>query len=312
MAIDGDLAIRDGSQPLAGTATAIAHHGELIQGVFQGDDGHLQRGLVTLPIAGLKSVATFVLGVDKGIIVHPDHKVKAAAAARLTLDLLSVSGGGDLTLHSSIPVGHGYGSSTADVVASIRAVAAALKALLRPSSVGRLAVAAERASDAIAYDDHAVLFAQREGAVIENFGGSLPPLLLVGFKANGGAPVDTLQLSPARYDSSEIQQFGVLRALVARAVRFQDPYLLGRAASASALISQRHLPKQGFNEVVQIAEEAGACGVQVAHSGSLFGVIFDLSETDLRRKAGLVAQRAESAGFTDVEFHLVNGEGWQW
>ncbi|TRC75239.1 kinase [Mesorhizobium sp. WSM4307] len=312
MAIDGDLAIRDGSQPLAGTATAIAHHGELIQGVFQGDDGHLQRGLVTLPIAGLKSEATFVLGVGKGIIVHPDHKVKAAAAARLTLDLLSVSSGGELTLHSSIPVGHGYGSSTADVVASIRAVAAAIKVQLRPLSVGRLAVAAERASDAIAYDDQAVLFAQREGTVIENFGGSLPPLLLVGFKANGGTPVDTLQLSPAHYDSTEIQQFGVLRTLAARAVRFQDPQLLGRAASASALISQRHLPKQGFNEVVQIADEAGACGVQVAHSGSLFGVIFDLSDASLRRKATLVARKAEQAGFTDVERHLVNGEGWQW
>ncbi|TIW02170.1 MAG: kinase, partial [Mesorhizobium sp.] len=78
-----------------------------------------------------------------------------------------------------------------DVVASIRAVAATLKIQLRTSSIGRLAVAAERASDAIAFDDHAVLFAQREGVVIENFGGALPPLLLIGFKANDGVPVDT-------------------------------------------------------------------------------------------------------------------------
>ncbi|ANN62047.1 kinase (plasmid) [Mesorhizobium loti NZP2037] len=312
MAEAGDLMSRGALPSPVGTAIAIAHHGELIQGVFKDDDGSLHRGLVTLPIAGLRSEARFDRSDGDAVVVTPDHKVKAAAAARLTLDFLNVTGGGELTLQSAIPVGHGYGSSTADVVASIRAVAAAVDVQLRPSSIGRLAVAAERASDAIAFDDHAVLFAQREGKVIENFGGSLPPLLLVGFKANGGVPVDTLQLPPARYDSAEIQEFGVLRALVARAVRLQDPYLLGRAASASALISQRHLPKQGLNEIAEIARRGGACGVQVAHSGSLFGLIFDLFASNLKRRAALVAQQIRRAGFKDVEVHLVNAEGWSW
>ena len=31
------------------TAEAIAHHGELLQGVFEGSDGRLHRGLLTLP-----------------------------------------------------------------------------------------------------------------------------------------------------------------------------------------------------------------------------------------------------------------------
>jgi uncharacterized protein involved in propanediol utilization len=312
MALTGDFGSRDAPQSRVGMAAAIAHHGELIQGVFKDGAGRLHRGLVTLPIAGLRSEASFAKGSDETINVYPHDKIKAAAAARLTLDFLNSSGGGELILQSSIPVGHGYGSSTADVVASIRAVAAALKVQLRPSSIGRLAVAAEHASDAIAFDDHAVLFAQREGTVIENFDGSLPPLLLVGFKAKGGAPVDTLQLPPARYDSTEIQEFGVLRALVARAVRLQDPNLLGRAASASASISQRHLPKQGFNMAVEIAARAGACGIQVAHSGSLFGLIFDLRASNLKRRAALVAQQIRRAGFEDVEIHMVNAEGWKW
>ncbi|WP_244420565.1 kinase [Mesorhizobium japonicum] len=312
MAEAGDLMSRGALPSPVGTAIAIAHHGELIQGVFKDDDGRLHRGLVTLPIAGLRSEARFDRSDGDAVVVTPDHKIKAAAAARLTLDFLNVTGGGALTLQSSIPVGHGYGSSTADVVAAIRAVAAALNVQLRPSSIARLAVSAERASDAIAFDDHAVLFAQREGRVIENFAGSLPPLLLLGFKANGGVPVDTLQLPPARYDSAEIQEFGVLRALVARAVRLQDPHLLGRAASASAVISQRHLPKQGFDEIADIAERAGACGVQVAHSGSLLGLIFDLFTPNLKRRAALVAQQIRRAGFKDVEVHLVNAEGWPW
>ncbi len=124
--------------------------------------------------------------------------------------------------------------------------------------------------------------------------------------------LDTLQLAPARYDRLEIQQFRVLRALIARAVRYQDPDCLGLAATASARISQRHLPKQHFERVLEIAEEAGACGVQVAHSGSLLGILFDRTGRDLRHRAGRVAASAERSGFRDVEIHQINDDGAKW
>jgi uncharacterized protein involved in propanediol utilization len=303
---------QDRPQQPSGTATAIAHHGELVQGVFQDDGGRLHRALVTLPLTKLRSNATFTRTESSAVTTNPACKSKAAAAARFALNHLGTKQGGVLSIRSAIPVGHGYGSSTADVVAAIRAVAAAHDVHLPPSRIALLAVAAEQASDAIAFDDQATLFAQREGRVLEDFGGSLPPLLIVGFKANGGLPIDTLRLPPARYDSAEIQQFRVIRALVYRAVRCQDPYCLGRAATASAQISQRHLPKQNFYRVIEIAEEAGACGVQVAHSGSLIGVIFDLAVTNVRRLARRVAAAAERAGFHDVQFHQINDEGAPW
>ncbi|RUX22334.1 kinase, partial [Mesorhizobium sp. M7A.F.Ca.US.011.01.1.1] len=124
MAGAGEHMSRETMKSSVGTAAAIGHHGELIQGVFKDDGGRLHRGLVTLPIAGLRSEASFARSDNDAVVVNPDHKVKASAAARLTLDFLNVTGGGELTLQSAIPVGHGYGSSTADVVASIRAVAA--------------------------------------------------------------------------------------------------------------------------------------------------------------------------------------------
>ncbi|SMH40549.1 kinase [Mesorhizobium australicum] len=296
----------------SGVGTAIGHHGELLQGVFEDRNGQLHRGLVTLPLARLTSKATFTLTGTSTITAHPDDKTKAGLAARLTLDRLDIAEGGVLRIESGIPVGHGYGSSTADVVAAIRAVAAAHNAKLRPSRIGQLAVAAEQASDAIAFDENAVLFAQREGVVLEHFGGSLPPLLLVGFKASGGRPIDTLKLPPARYDSTEIQQFRVLRALISRAVRYQDPDCLGRAATVSARISQRHLPKRHFDRVIEIAEDAGACGVQVAHSGSLLGILFDRAGKDLRHRAGRAAASAQRSGFCDVEIHQINEDGARW
>ncbi len=309
MTAKSNLVRQDGPQQQSGAATAIAHHGELVQGVFEDDGGRLHRALVTLPLTKLHSDATFTRTEPSALTTNPACKSKAAAAARLVLKHLGTNQGGILSIRSNIPIGHGYGSSTADVVAAIRAVAAAHDVHLSPSRVGFLAVAAEQASDAIAFDDQTVLFAQREGQVLEDFGGSLPPLLVVGFKANGGMPIDTLRLPPARYNSAEIQQFRVVRALVSRAVRYQDPYCAGRAATVSAQISQQHLPKHDFKRVIEIAEEAGACGVQVAHSGSLIGILFDLTGTNVRRLAQRVATAAQQAGFSDVEFHEINDEG---
>ncbi len=144
-----------------------------------------------------------------------------------------------------------YGSSTADVVAAIRAVAATHTALLQPSRISQVAVTAERASDA-------------------------------------------------------------LLALIAYAVRYQDPSCLGRAATASALLSQRHLPKQHLERVIEIAEDAGACGVQVAHSGSLLGILFDRTGKSLRHRADSAAAAVQRSGFCDVEFHQINGDGAKW
>ncbi|AOO85192.1 kinase (plasmid) [Bosea vaviloviae] len=268
--------------------------------------------MVTLPLASSRAKATFTCTARRVLTVRPHDKIKAGLAARKTLDHLGVVEGGVLNIESNIPVGHGYGSSTADVVAAVRAVAAAHTARLQPSRISRLAVAAEQASDAIAFDEHAVLFAQREGVVLEDFGGSLPPLLLVGFKPTGGLPIDTLHLPPARYKSAEIQQFRVLRALIAHAVRYQDPKNLGRAATASALLNQRHLPKPHLERVIEIAEGAGACGVQVAHSGSLLGIIFDPAGTNFRQRAESVAASVQRGGFCDVEFHQINDDGARW
>lgn len=311
MAAVSETAPIDKALPKIGVGAANGHHGELVQGVFE-QNGQLHRGLVTLPLAKLVSNATFTCAATRELTVRPAHKAKASLAARETLNHLSVAEGGFLNLESNIPIGHGYGSSTADVIAAIRAVAAAYAVQLQPSRVSQLAVAAERASDAIAFDGRAVLFAQREGTVLEDFGGSLPPLLLVGFKSTEGQPIDTLHLPPARYDTVEIQQFRVMRALVAYAVRHQDPNCLGRAATASARLSQQRLPKQHLERVIEIAEGAGACGVQVAHSGSLLGILFDHAAKNLRRRAESVAASVQRCGFCDIEFHQINEDGAKW
>ncbi|MBO6720029.1 MAG: kinase [Rhizobiaceae bacterium] len=293
-----------------GVGRAMAHHGELLQGVFEGADGRLHRGLITLPLAAQQSLVTFWPAGEDDIRTRPADRGKAARAAALTLEHLGFANvGGDLTIESDIPVGHGYGSSTADVMAAIRAAAAAAGATLRRSTICRLAVEAEGASDAIAYGDQTVLFAHREGRILEHFGGEYPPLVVVGFRTGGARPIDTLSLPRARYDGQEIEQFRVLRGLASHAIRQQDPRLIGRVATASARISQHHLAKPRFEAVAELARAHGACGVQVAHSGTLMGVLFDADEGGVTTRTTALAKTLRQAGFKGIVTFAVNVDG---
>jgi uncharacterized protein involved in propanediol utilization len=147
----------------------------------------------------------------------PAWRQKARRAAELTVLEIAPGAGGCLEITSDVPLGRGLGSSTSDVLAAIRAVADSFGLVLPPVGVARLAVEAELASDSLMFDHSAVLFAHREGTLIEDFGAELPPLQVLGFGTGG--PVDTLAHVPARYSEQELDVFGELRIMLRQAVR---------------------------------------------------------------------------------------------
>jgi uncharacterized protein involved in propanediol utilization len=272
----------NGGQPATvreGLGSASAHHGEILQGVFEPDhqSGRLQRGLITLPRKARGSRARFAPRPGAGLTVEPPQKVKALRAAKLALRRYGAPGtGGHLEISCDVPEGWGMGSSTSDVVATIRAVADAHGIEPASSEVARLAVAAESASDSTMFEDRAVLFAHREGVVLEDLGDTLPPVEVVGLASRRYAgAIETVKMPPARYDWWEVEAFRPLRALLRKAVHDQDPRLLGRVASASSRINQRHLPKPGFEAVQRVGANVGALGLSVAHSGTVMGLLFD-------------------------------------
>ena len=268
-----------------GTGYAPAHHGELLQGMFADDTGRLRRALVTLPCPGRGSRAIFYPSQAHWGIVGTPELIKVRRAAIIALREFSThpapAKGGQIEISSDVPRGIGMGSSTSDVTATIRAVADYHGVSLSREEVGRLAVLAECASDSIMIDDRVVLFAHREGIVLETLGHRLPPMIVVGCDTEPGARVDTLRLKPADYDDREIGAFQVLRAGLRRAVATDDVALLGRVATASARINQRFLPKPVLEPLLELCLRCGGCGVQVAHSGTVAGLIFDARQPEV-------------------------------
>lgn len=299
---------KKGIHPKLGHGKAESHHGEIFQGVVAESCGRLHRGLVSLPCGFKRSLATFYPTKYDTVTVTPSWKFKARRAVELTLRYVKDTNselaggsevrGGHLQIQSNIPLKWGLGSSTSDVTATINATADAFGVAIRPDLIARIAVQAEIASDSLMFGERAILFAQREGIILEDFCGYIPRLVVLGFNTDPtGAGVDTLASPPARYEWWEIEAFRPLIGLLRQAIKQQSLLLIGKIASASARIHQRHLPKPYFDKIERLCEEVGALGLQVAHSGTIVGILFDGEDNDLEHRIFHGERKLSEIGF---------------
>ena len=294
---------RDEPHAATGTGSAAAHHGEILQGAFRDDQGRVRRALVTLRCSGWKSHATFYPSAQAADITCEPGMWKARRAAAYSMAEFaterSPATGGHVEISSDVPRGIGMGSSTADVIAVIRAIADFHGVTPTTAEIGRIAVQAECASDPIMIDDQAVLFAHREGIVLEAYGRPLPAMIVVGCDADPGTgSIDTIALPPAVYSEADIETFSSLRSELRAAVATGDVDQLAGVATRSAVISQRFLPKSAFDFLLDVCERSGGRGVQVAHSGTVAGVIFDARRDDVRASVERCATYIEEAGLS--------------
>lgn len=286
-----------------GYAEAIGHHGELVQGLFEDDGARLRRALVSLPCRQLRSKARFRANDRDHVSVVPASREKARRAAELTINAFGRPGaGGNLAIDSNIPVGRGMGSSTADVLASIQAVLDWLKLEVRSDNVMRIAVNAETACDSTLFKQQAVLFAHRDGIVVESFRRPLPPIDFISVDTTPDVTVNTLEFAPARYDQLEIETFRPLRGLLRAAIKNADARMLGRVATASAHINERFLPKPGLDEIQAIGARFDAVGIQVAHSGTVVGLMFDAMDQNAAANIDGATDALRRSGFEPTIF----------
>lgn len=298
--VKGWLAASESLPLKEGRGRSIAQHGELFQGQIEDENNQRRRCLLSLPCNAMCTDAVFQPDSSGSVRVSPAHKRKALEVVELTLAYLKSTGvGGNLSIESSVPEAKGCGSSTADCIAAAIAAADAVNHSLSEEELAQLVVKAEVASDNFMFH-RAVLFAHREGVVLEDYARRLPRLEILGVDTAPSAHVETLKYPPAVYSWRQLQSFCTLIGALRRAVCRQDIKLLGRVATASANINQEFLPKPLFPEIRKLADHAGALGVAVAHSGTVLSILLDPDDELLEYKVDQIRAGLNKLGITQI------------
>lgn len=314
------------SGALIGTAAALAPGtcGELVQGMT-GDGIDF---LITCPVNQFARATAAVYagpgkadaaGADDSPAVSGaavsgiDHLPKTRQAVALALAEIQLRAGGSaglsaaVSVSSPIPVGKGMGSSSADIAAAVSAVVAAGGVALPPAVIARIALAVEP-TDGIMFPGIA-MFDHRQGQIAEPLG-TPPPLEVIAI--DRGGQVDTLAFNAVdrRAQWAAVSdQTAAACDLVREGIRRGDPELVGRGATISAQVGHPPDAGQWVARAIALAEEigSGAVGVNVAHSGTVVGILLDARQR--RSKPAFRRAQREFADAAGVQHFRVIGGG---
>lgn len=280
------------------------HVGEFAQHAFLRNDAQSAcTALVTFPCHGVYTDAIFIPTRSIEFDVFPKSKLKAKRAGCNLLERLRQMSmpvpNGIVLLKSEMlffDEGEGVGSSSMDVAACLRAILRAAKVSISPAALAEIMVQSEVASDPLVFE-RPVLFASREGRVVQHFKGAIPKMACLSFTLS--RPIDTVVFVAGdehRWNLCRAERAAELLASLRCAFRQNDLAILARAASLSARWNQEKLELPYFERLLAIASKR-SLGLGISHSGSVCTFMWDaheksmsqvfLSIEDVRRETGV-------------------------
>ncbi|ADL12381.1 GHMP kinase [Acetohalobium arabaticum] len=281
------------------TVRAPGTCGELVQGTINGDNFH-----VTCPI-NCYSYVTVELTTELKRSICNCNLSKTIKAVDKTLDYL----GNDslkarIEVDSNLISEKGMASSTADITAAILATAVASGERITSDEIANLALSIEP-TDGLFYEG-IVLFDHVQGKRYRYLGevAGIDILML-----DLGGKVDTLDFNN-RKDLAELNRKNepeTNRALklAVEGIKEQNSKLIGRGATLSSQANQRILAKPHFNKLLQLTELQGVWGINVAHSGTLLGILHDSKRIETEALKTEVQNMKDDLSIYNVK--LING-----
>lgn len=193
-----------------------------------------------------------------------------------------------LEIESDIPVGKGCSSSTADMIASIQALAGALSLALKPEYIGRMLTEIEP-NDGLHYQGTAA-YHHTLGELIARYD-YVPPLHILGI--DFGGVIDTVEFNrtPFSWSEAEMSHYADLLETARVCLAAGDVQGLCRIATESAVLWQKVNPKRQLDAVLRFMEDSGGLGVVNTHSGTFLGVLYAGERGDLSELAREVGER---------------------
>lgn len=193
-------------------------------------------------------------------------------------------------LESTIPVGKGLASSTADIAATAVATARHLGETLSESTLAALCVNIEPTDSTIFVLP--TLFSHLNAQT--QFSCQPAPAMDI-LLLESDTTILTEEYRRHQRESTLISNAAALDDAWLRLQQscgMQDPRLLGEAATQSAIASQALLAKPMFSQLLALVEEFDLFGVNVAHSGSAVGLMLDVRKHDAEKLRWQINQLA--------------------
>lgn len=257
--------------------TSNGTFGELLQGILP-DKNHF---LVTLPISCYSKAIIIPDDCLTKLEIYPAHKMKSLKLAELILQHFNIQLRGKLIIKSELEEGKGLASSSADLVATARALENILNIKIKNDLLLYLLRQIEP-SDGVMYSGF-VSFYHRKVELIEYLG-HLSPMIIVAI--DEGGEIDTIEYNKRKleFTDSEKKEYKLLLKEISTAIKMSDLQTIGKISTRSAILNQRRNPKHNLNKIIQVCEQVGGLGVIVAHSGTYIGILLDQNDSKLYKK----------------------------
>ncbi|WFF42069.1 GHMP kinase [Salinicola endophyticus] len=283
--------------PKRATGQCFGTFGELLQGVLPNN----RHFLVTLPV-DLETVVDFEVNEDTRVSASIASRTKACRAADEYLCRNDLPPGGKLHFKSVFPAGKGLASSSADMVAAIRAAARAHLREVVPFEIECILRNIEP-TDGVMYDG-VVSFYHRDVELDERLG-DVPPLSIIGACRSGEC--DTIKFNQTRHEVSAQLRGEYLELLkeIKTAFRNNDLKSLGAISTRSCELSQTFNPMPHLDTMHSLMVETDALGLIAAHSGTYLGLLYDVNDPERVSKSTYAQMKLQANRISSQHYRTV-------
>lgn len=255
------------AHPLIGYGEAFASFGEIVQGRLRNGDDFL----ITLPVNMWSTCEVTCHPISGPSEVNCTYW-KSRIVAEKILEQLNHVFGYKLTIKFTrdIPIGKGLSSSTADMLAVVRALQEIFGVIVTETFISRLFSSIEP-HDALHYY-MSVAYNHREGVLLRKMY-YIPQYLIIALDSGGVVDTESynksLSFSPEDLISFDELYFGICNEFDKR----NDQEIARYASRATKLHSERS-GREILKTVLDLADQCNALGVITAHSGTCVGLLY--------------------------------------
>ena len=186
-----------------------------------------------------------------------------------------------LNIKSQIPVGKGMASSTADIGATIKATLSMLNKTLTGEEISKLAVKIE-ATDSLLLNQHSIF--NPLTADIKKYLGGINDAKVVILEPSDILDTKSIRMTP-NYKTYKMQNKEIIKKsfeLLDEGLAKNDLNLIGKACTYSGLANENIHKKPFLEKIIDISDKYGCYGVNIAHSGTVIGILMHREMDDIR------------------------------